>query len=232
MSGDVFKGVDLDTKQVKTSHGRKIAAHAEEVWAWSSPGGHQRARRRGALLLKHSGMAPGLKALEIGSGTDVFTGQLAESGAFLTGVDISSDLLTLAKRNLAGFSNIALALPDGERLPFRGQTFDAAVGSSILNHLPNCALALREICRVAKPKARIAFAEPNMMNLQILVQKNVPVVKKWLGDSPDETAFFRWRVRKLVEPVGFGKIRSSHTISSPGYSATSGVHRGTYGVPG
>ena len=90
----VFKDVDLGTKQAEISHGRKIAAHAEEVWGWSGRAGHQRARRRAALLREHSGMAAGLKALELGCGTGVFTSQLAESGALVTGVDISSDLLS------------------------------------------------------------------------------------------------------------------------------------------
>jgi hypothetical protein len=46
-----------------------------------------------------------------------------------------------------------------------------------------------------------------MMNPQIAVQKNVPAIKQRLGDSPDETAFFRWPLRRLLERSGFRSVR-------------------------
>ena len=46
-----------------------------------------------------------------------------------------------------------------------------------------------------------------MLNPQIALQKNVPAVKKRLGDSPDETAFFRWPLRRLLERTGFRDVR-------------------------
>ena len=41
---------------------------------------------------------------------------------------------------------------------------------------------------------------------QILIQKNVPFIKKWLGDSPDETAIVRWSFAKLMQEKGFKKV--------------------------
>jgi ubiquinone/menaquinone biosynthesis C-methylase UbiE len=90
-------------------------------------------------------------------------------------------------------------------MPFRASTFDAVVGSSILHHL-DIIPALREINRVLKDCGRISFAEPNMMNPQIMLQKNIPLLKKFLGDSPDETAFFRWRLYELLKKEGFSEI--------------------------
>ena len=55
-----------------------------------------------------------------------------------------------------------------------------------------------------------------MLNPQIAIQKNIPWVKRKLGDSPDETAFFRWPLRRLLEEerdiVMFGSIRSIFCI--------------------
>ena len=42
-----------------------------------------------------------------------------------------------------------------------------------------------------------------MLNPQILIQKNIPWIKERLGDSPDETAFVRWRLRALLLETGF-----------------------------
>jgi hypothetical protein len=45
------------------------------------------------------------------------------------------------------------------------------------------------------------------MNPQIAIQKNVPAIKKRLGDSPDETAFFRWSLKKKLKKAGFKLIK-------------------------
>jgi len=39
--------------------------------------------------------------------------------------------------------------------------------------------------------AVFTFAEPDMLNPQITLQKNIPALKRRLGDTPDETAFSR-----------------------------------------
>ena len=66
---------------------------------------------------------------------------------------------------------------------------------------------LREIYRVLKPGGTIYFTEPNMLNPQIAIQKNIPWIKRKLGDSPDETAFFRWPLRRLLERTGYRDVR-------------------------
>jgi hypothetical protein len=45
-----------------------------------------------------------------------------------------------------------------------------------------------------------------MLNPQIAIQKNVPWIKRKLGDSPDETAFFRWPLRRLLKRTGFRNV--------------------------
>ena len=68
------------------------------------------------------------------------------------------------------------------------------------------ATALREIYRVLKPGGKIWFSEPNMLNPQILMQKNIPWLKRWAGDTPTETAFFRWSIGRAFENAGFRSI--------------------------
>ena len=46
-----------------------------------------------------------------------------------------------------------------------------------------------------------------MLNPQIAVQKNIPWTKRKLGDSPDETAFFRRPLGRLLEQIGYSDIR-------------------------
>ncbi|HQV00102.1 MAG TPA: class I SAM-dependent methyltransferase, partial [Bacteroidia bacterium] len=82
---------------------------------------------------------------------------------------------------------------------------DVVFGSSVLHHLEFEA-SLNEIYRVLKPGGRMVFAEPNMLNPQIFIQKNVPFIKTWLGDSPDETAIVRWQFANLLKTHGFKNV--------------------------
>ena len=79
------------------------------------------------------------------------------------------------------------------------------IGSSVLHHL-NPKSALIEAYRVLSSGGEVAFTEPNMLNPQIALQKNIFLVKKMMGDSPDETAFTSWQVRRLLKEIGFVQV--------------------------
>jgi hypothetical protein len=81
----------------------------------------------------------------------------------------------------------------------------AVVGSSILHHL-DLETALPRIFALLNPGGVMSFAEPNMLNPQVLFQKNVPWLKKRMGDSPDETALVRWRMHARLLKTGFQKV--------------------------
>jgi hypothetical protein len=45
------------------------------------------------------------------------------------------------------------------------------------------------------------------LNPQIAIQKNVSWIKRWLGDTPHEAAFFRWPLRGLLKRTGYRDVR-------------------------
>src|SRR5205823_5394071 len=185
-------------------HGRFLAEHgAGEIWNWESPAGKLRWARRVKMLSRH--LRPGMSVLELGCGTGYFTRELACSGANIVAVDVSPDLLEIAKANSSA-PNVRYEIQNAYELSYPDAVFDSVVGSSVLHHL-EIQEAIREIYRVLKPSGTIYFTEPNMLNPQIAIQKNVPWVKRKLGDSPDETAFFRWRLRRLLEQEGYRDVR-------------------------
>ena len=189
-------------KVAERRHGTTIAPRALDVWGWSTPAGRLRAQRRIGLIAAAAAMGDGTRVLELGCGTGLFTRGFAAHGARVVALDISLDLLLQARRGEDVPARLVLG--DAERLPFRGGCFDAVVGSSVLHHLEPLA-ALRETHRVLALGGRVAFAEPNMLNPQIAVQKNVSFIKRAFGDSPDETAFFRWQAEKLLREAGFAQ---------------------------
>ena len=185
-------------------HGRFLAQHgAEEIWNWESPAGKLRWARRVEMLSGH--LTPRMEVLELGCGTGYFTRELAHSGARIAAIDLSPDLLEIAKAQRSA-PNVCYEIQNAYAMTYAGATFDSVVGSSILHHL-EIEAALREIHRVLKPGGTIYFTEPNMLNPQIAIQKNIPWIKRKLGDSPDETAFFRWALYRLLEQTGYRDIR-------------------------
>jgi SAM-dependent methyltransferase len=185
-------------------HGRYLAQHgAGEIWNWESPAGKLRWARRVKMLSSH--LRPGMSVLELGCGTGTFTRELARSGADITAIDVSPELLEIARASYSA-PNVHYETQNAYALSYPDAAFDSVVGSSVLHHL-EVEEALRNIYRVLQPGGTIFFTEPNMLNPQIAVQKNVPWVKRKLGDSPDETAFFRWRLRRLLEKTGYRNVR-------------------------
>lgn len=46
-----------------------------------------------------------------------------------------------------------------------------------------------------------------MLNPQILIQKNIKFFKRIMGDSPDETAFIKWKLETDLINCGFKDVK-------------------------
>jgi SAM-dependent methyltransferase len=186
------------------AHGRFLCDRGpESVWNWGTPAGRLRWRRREALLT--TGVGPGTAVLEIGCGTGSLAAALAGLGASVTAMDVSEPLLSEARKKV-GEGKALFLRGDAHGLPFRTGSFHRVLGSSILHHL-NLERALPEILRVLKPGGRIAFAEPNLVNPQVLAMKKLSFFGRWMGESPDETAFIRWKLGRVLRSRGFSRVR-------------------------
>jgi 2-polyprenyl-3-methyl-5-hydroxy-6-metoxy-1,4-benzoquinol methylase len=183
-------------------HGIKLAhAGAEEVWGWGTPAGQRRAARRGRWIADGAGLKPGMRVLEVGCGTGNFTAMFAESGAHILAVDISPELLVLARERGLPEERVTFLEKRFEDCELHGP-FDAVIGSSVLHHL-DVTTSVTKIFDLLKPGGVFSFAEPNMLNPQIAIQKNISWIKERLGDSPDETAFVRWRLASQLRQIGY-----------------------------
>lgn len=186
--------------QNEIEHGKFLASqNTGEIWNWETPAGKIRWERRVGMLT--DSLKSGMKVLEIGCGIGFFTKEIIKNPVQLTAIDISPDLIEIARKSILD-SNVEFIIENAYQMTFNDQIFDAVLGSSVLHHL-NVELALKEIYRVLKPGGYIAFTEPNMMNPQIAAERSVPALRKALGNSPDETAFFIWSIRKKLKKSGF-----------------------------
>jgi 2-polyprenyl-3-methyl-5-hydroxy-6-metoxy-1,4-benzoquinol methylase len=187
-------------------HGKGLAgSDPEKIWGWKNPAGLHRAERRAGLIATSALLSPAKYVLEIGCGTGVFTQLFSQTGARIIAVDISGDLLQLARAKKLPSHQVSFLECRFEDCTQIGP-FDAIIGSSVLHHL-DIKPALATIFKLLKPNGLLSFAEPNMLNPQIALQKNVPWIKKRMGDSPDETAFTKRQMKKLLSGAGFVDIQ-------------------------
>lgn len=186
-------------------HGRYLAdSNTEEIWGWGTPAGRLRAKRRATLIIQESGIHSGLNVLEIGCGTGLFTSFFAGTGCSITAVDISPDLIAKAKNRKINSAKVNFIEKPFEDL-YQSGPFDAIIGSSILHHL-DVVPSLRKMFAMLKPNARIAFAEPNLLNPQVYFERRLSHWPIFSYTSPDETAFIRWHLHECLASIGFNKI--------------------------
>ncbi len=97
-----------------------------------------------------------------GAGIDlIFASKLAGSQGKVVGVDIVSEMLERAKKNIdeLDLKNTNLVLSEGEKLMFADATFDTIISNSVFNLVPNKELLLKELHRVLKPKGKLMLVD-------------------------------------------------------------------------
>jgi 2-polyprenyl-3-methyl-5-hydroxy-6-metoxy-1,4-benzoquinol methylase len=191
-------------------HGKYLAesGEAERIWNWETPAGRVRAQRRAQLIGAAAGLESGMRVLEIGCGTGLFTELLADFGAHILAIDISPDLIELARKR-----NVDPSKVEFREMSFEGgkldEPFDVILGSSVLHHL-DILRSIERMYALLKPGGSIVFAEPNMFNPQVWAERHIPFIGMWAHVSPDETAINRFRLRNILDNVGFVDIQISN----------------------
>jgi SAM-dependent methyltransferase len=142
--------------------------------------------------------------LEIGCGTGIFTEIFAASGATIVAVDLSKDLLDKARARNLPADQVTFVEKPFEECNVDGP-FDAVIGSSVLHHL-EIDMALGRICELLKPGGFLSFAEPNMLNPQVFIERHFQFLPIFAYTSPDETAFVRWRFARKLRSAGFEDV--------------------------
>ncbi len=106
--------------------------------------------RYGANLLELLDPQPGERILDIGCGTGQLTAEIARSGAQVTGLDNSADMLSGARKN---FPEISFVLADASGFDFP-EPFDAVFSNAALHWVKNAEGAAGAIARALRPGGR------------------------------------------------------------------------------
>jgi ubiquinone/menaquinone biosynthesis C-methylase UbiE len=91
----------------------------------------------------------GLSVLEIGVGLGADHQQFAQSGAMLTGIDLTDRAVDHTRCRLQSFGlHSDLSTADAENLPFPDECFDVVYSWGVLHHSPDTQKAIQEVFRV------------------------------------------------------------------------------------
>lgn len=101
----------------------------------------------------------GERVLDIACGTGNTALMARARGAVVTGLDLTPDLLAIARTRGAdqGYDDITWKEGDAENLPFPDGAFDVVVSSCGLMFAPDQQKAAKELARVTRPGGRIAI---------------------------------------------------------------------------
>ena len=165
-------------------------------------------------------LAPGDRCLDLAAGTGVSTEELARSGAFVVGADLSLGMLSVGH---AVRPKVALLAADALALPFPDATFDAVTVSFGLRNFVDPAAGLAELARVTRPGGRLVICEfsapPNRLVRRVYldaVLRALPAVARSVSSNPEAYVYLAESIRawptqqalaSLIAGAGWSDVR-------------------------
>ena len=143
------------------------AAHGDGV----TPGNALWIRMEAVLRLLDAVPAPA-SVLDCGMGPGRLLVELAARGWFVAGVDISGEMVALARTRLPDSAD-RLVQGTVESLPFPSESFEAAVATGVLEYVEDVAAAMSEVARVLRPGGVFVIGAPNTLALRTLWRHRV-----------------------------------------------------------
>lgn len=155
-------------------------------------------------------LAPGQRVLDVGAGTGVSTQELAASGAYAVGLDLSIGMLQAGRRVRPG---VPLLAGDALRLPFPDAAFDAVTISFALRNVVEPAAALRELARVTRPGGRLViceFSHPTVEPFRRVylsyLMRSLPAVARRVSSNPDAYVYLVESIRAWPDQAGLAAL--------------------------
>jgi len=162
--------------------------------------------------------------LEVGCGAGTDLARFARGGAIVSGVDLSSSAIALARQNFEQQGLTAdLREADGERLPFADDTFDLVYAHGVVQYTARPQQLVEECRRVLKPGGEAVFQVYNRISWLNALSKlmKVPLEHE---DAPVLLKYSAAEFRQLLH--GFREIR----IVEERFPVKSRLHRGWKGT--
>ncbi len=207
----------MTSNEVYKEKSKQTFDQEANVYESSSNGKH--AKKLYGSVIKSVKMFNCLKVLDVGCGTGTILSELSKNDKIdLAGVDLSENMINIAKKTLT--DKVDLKIGDSEKLPWKGNTFDAVICTDSFHHYPEPEKVLREMARVLVPKGHLVIGDPwaiapvrQLMNLLLKHSK-----------AGDFRIYSESEINRLFMRCGFSVLSFSR-VNHSSFIATAEVNK-------
>lgn len=182
-------------------------------------------------LVGDARLRPGMKVLDLGSGTGypaLLAAQTVGSSGRVIGLDLAEQMVAAAERKAKrlGLTNVTFRQGDVTRLPFEDGSFDAVTSRFCLMFLPDIPQAVIDIARALRPGGWLAAAIWSAPDKNPSISLSMEAIRKVVDlPPPDPTAPGIFRLAKpgdlsgMVERAGFSDVSESEFAAEWAYAS-------------
>lgn len=180
----------MTTSNPSSSYFEKVASQWDDLRA----GYFTEAVRDSAFQKAY--LHPEMIVADVGAGTGFIAAGLAPLVKHIHVIDGSPQMLDVARKNLASFTNLEFHTADGLTLPLSDSSLDAAFANMYLHHSPDPLSAIREMVRILRPGGRLVITDMDAHSHAWLKEE---MADAWLG-------FARDQIRAWFEEAGLVNV--------------------------
>jgi ubiquinone/menaquinone biosynthesis C-methylase UbiE len=166
-------------------------------------------------LLRAARLAPGMRVLDIATGTgNVAEAALAAVGpaGHVAAADLSPAMLERARERLGKLPNVSLSVEDGQMLSFPDGSFDSVLCGLALMHFPDPAQGLAEFRRVLRLGGRATVSVPTTSERSFVFRIQTAIARHVPARAAEAARNFSLggpaRLRALFEAAGFREVET------------------------
>ncbi|MHB8080356.1 MAG: ArsR/SmtB family transcription factor, partial [Candidatus Krumholzibacteriia bacterium] len=150
---------------------------------------------------------PGLRVVDVGTGTGALLPLLAAAGCRVIAIDSSAAMLEQAREACARerLTEITFQRADVQALPLRDGVCDAAFAALVLRHVARPAAALAELARVVRPGGRVVLLDFTRHEQAWMREE---LAHQWLGFARDE-------LERLLRQAGLAPLAYATRAAAP-----------------
>lgn len=155
-------------------------------------------------------MGKNIRFLDFGCGKGFLLSKILEVNPQLlvTGADVSKTAIAYAKKAIP--SGNFFVLKEGDKLPFKSNSFDFILAADVLEHIYDTELILSEIARILKPGKRIFISVPYHGMLKNIIVTLLGFDSYFDPKQPHIRFYTKKNLFKAVEDVGLKVIKNGY----------------------